>query len=77
MDSVESLTGIDFYPALDDILEDKLEAYSDKSLWSFSNPNVNFGYTSDVLKCTSADTAIEVENNMVLININTVSIKDL
>ncbi len=77
VDSVESLTGIDFFPAFDDILEDKLEAYSDKSKWSFSNPNANFGYTSEVLKCTSADATIEVDNNADLININIASISDL
>ncbi|PID71076.1 MAG: endonuclease [Flavobacteriales bacterium] len=35
IDSIESLTGIDFFPALPDDLEDKLEADSDYKKWSF------------------------------------------
>lgn len=76
VDSVETLTGIDFFPALDDILEDKLEVDSDKSLWSFSNPNANFGYASRALKCSSSNTAL-VENAAIKININTASSSDL
>src|SRR5450759_3173211 len=36
VDSVESLTGIDFFPALSDSLENALESHSDASLWTFS-----------------------------------------
>lgn len=33
VDSVEKLTGIDFFPALDDALENRIEALSDSKLW--------------------------------------------
>lgn len=36
VDSVEVLTGIDFFPALDDHIEDRLEAQSDFKEWSFN-----------------------------------------
>lgn len=36
VDSVENLTGIDFFPALPDSLENALESHSDASLWTFS-----------------------------------------
>ncbi|WP_178984366.1 DNA/RNA non-specific endonuclease [Winogradskyella helgolandensis] len=35
VDEVEALTGIDFFPELDDALEDKLEASSSYKSWSF------------------------------------------
>ena len=40
VDYVETLTGIDFFPALEDEIENKLEAKSDESAWKF------VGYTS-------------------------------
>ena len=36
MDEVEALTGIDFFPELEDVLEDKLEASSSYKGWSFN-----------------------------------------
>ncbi|MFL1011766.1 DNA/RNA non-specific endonuclease [Flavisericum labens] len=35
-DSIEAVTDIDFFPRLDDALENKLEAYSDYKLWQFN-----------------------------------------
>ncbi len=35
IDEIESLTGIDFFPALPDDLENKLEKASDYKGWSF------------------------------------------
>jgi len=35
IDKVESFTGIDFYPALPDDIEESLESAVDTSLWSF------------------------------------------
>ncbi|EPR73133.1 DNA/RNA non-specific endonuclease [Winogradskyella psychrotolerans RS-3] len=35
VDEVEALTGIDFFPQLDDAIEDKLEASSSYKSWSF------------------------------------------
>ena len=34
-DKIEQLTGIDFFPQLDDVIENKLEASSDYKNWSF------------------------------------------
>ena len=36
VDSIENLTGIDFFPQLDDTLENELEAKSDYKDWSFN-----------------------------------------
>ena len=36
VDSIEKLTGIDFFPQLEDALEDKLEASSSYKDWSFN-----------------------------------------
>lgn len=77
IDSVENLTGIDFFPALDNILEDQLEAYSDKSKWSFANPSSGFGYSSKVKKCSSNISVTVEGNHSTKININTASITDL
>jgi endonuclease G len=35
VDSIEKLTGIDFFPQLEDALENELEASSDYKDWSF------------------------------------------
>ena len=35
VDSIESLTGIDFFPALEDSIENKLESKIDISGWYF------------------------------------------
>lgn len=70
IDFLEAFSGIDFFPELDDVTEDQLEAYSDKSLWDFSNPNSNYGYELEEQSCPSSsdNPAIELE---VKININT------
>ena len=36
VDSLESLTGIDFFPALKDSIENQLESSKDLSSWSFN-----------------------------------------
>lgn len=68
VDSVETLSGIDFFPALDDTLEERLESFSDKRKWSFSNPNPNYGYTRAPQSCPPLRSRI---------NINTASLDDL
>jgi endonuclease G len=35
VDSIEVLTGIDFFPELDDAIEDKLEASNSYKNWGF------------------------------------------
>jgi endonuclease G len=60
IDSVEALTGIDFFPALPDSLENALESKIDLSKWSFitssdstadSPPNQCKGVTIEGLRC--------------------------
>lgn len=78
IDSLEALTGIDFFPILDDVLEDQLEAYSDKSKWSFSNGNSNFGYTASAQKCgSSSSTSYSPTITTQKININSASLQQL
>ena len=36
VDSIEKLTGIDFFPELDDTIENDLESKSDYKGWSFN-----------------------------------------
>lgn len=69
IDSLEALSGIDFFPALDDALEDRIEAFSDKTKWSFKNPNNKFGYNLPGQPCPSERSR--------RININTASLDDL
>lgn len=76
IDSVETLTGLDFFPALSDDIENELEAFSDKDLWSFKNPNDNYGYTVESVKCTSTSSAPSVAPAM-KVNINIASQSDL
>ncbi len=49
VDYVENLTGVDFFPALPDCLEDYLEAYSFPGDWQFSSYQLktNHGYTPE------------------------------
>jgi endonuclease G, mitochondrial len=60
IDSVEALTGIDFFPALPDSLENALESKIDISKWTFmttadstidSPPNQCKGVTAEGLRC--------------------------
>ena len=37
VDHVEALTGIDFFPELDDEVENKIEALSDYKIWSLKD----------------------------------------
>ncbi len=56
IDEVEQRTGIDFFPALEDQLENELESTAKPELWDFSNPQNDFGTDKkEVKKCKSAD----------------------
>ena len=46
VDSVEELTGIDFFHELNDVLENHLESSSDPSLWSFSKYSASSSHSS-------------------------------
>ncbi|MCU4177663.1 DNA/RNA non-specific endonuclease [Carboxylicivirga sp. N1Y90] len=47
VNEVEALTGIDFFPQLPDSLENKLEAHSNTSLWSFKQYSPSPSNTSN------------------------------
>jgi endonuclease G len=51
VDSVENMTGIDFFPSIQDILETKIEALVDTINWSFEKPRSNYGYDKASIKC--------------------------
>lgn len=67
IDYVEALTGIDFFVNLPENEQVLLETFSDKSKWSFANPQSNFGYTADAQKC-SATISPDVQLNKVGLN---------
>ena len=66
VDKVEEVTGIDFFPALPDDIEDVVEAECDSSLWalrqfSLSSEEVNteaIEYTSGTRSTTSSDSTV-------------------
>lgn len=76
IDSVEELTGLDFFPSLPDSIESHLEKFSDTDLWSFKNPNDNYGYTLASAKCSGTSTTPPVQNAS-KVNINTASQSEL
>lgn len=80
VDSVESLTGIDFFPELEDGLENKLESTITISNWSMSNPNSKYGYAGAAVKCGAKPSASNTNNSssqQSLVNINTASLEEL
>lgn len=75
VDSVESLTGIDFFPILEDQTEEALESYSDKSKWSFTNSNSNYEYSAAAKNCSDSDA--NEEEGSTRVNINTATLDQL
>ena len=51
VDHVESITGIDFFPDLDDDIENKLKADSDPSKWSFKPMVISTSSKSQSVQC--------------------------
>lgn len=55
-----------------------MESYSDKSLWNFTNSNLNYGYSLEPLTCDEAtDISISQPDSFTPININTASQSEL
>lgn len=77
VDSLEELTGLDFFPGLPDDIEGQLELFSDQALWSFKNPNDNYGYALESTKCTGTRQASPAPYVMKKVNINTARINEL
>jgi endonuclease G, mitochondrial len=59
VDSVEALTGIDFFAGLPDEIEDKLESHSDIKLWSFNADNS----TGETYHKNSTETTKSLKSN--------------
>ncbi|MCU4155225.1 DNA/RNA non-specific endonuclease [Carboxylicivirga sp. A043] len=51
VDSIESMTGIDFFHELPDAIENKIESFPDTINWSFKKPRSNYGYNKEAVKC--------------------------
>jgi endonuclease G len=65
VDHVEDQTGIDFFPALADDLENKLEAKSDASLWEFKTyKSSSTANKSTAVQCkgTAKSTGVRCKN---------------
>lgn len=77
VDSLEKLSGIDFFPALDDALENRIESVVDRTKWNFSNPNSNFGYTLPEQPCQETSGSIATAITSSLININSANADEL
>ncbi|MAX79826.1 MAG: DNA/RNA endonuclease [Crocinitomicaceae bacterium] len=77
IDFLEAFTGIDFFPALEDSLENSLEKESVKALWSFKNPNDRYGYDEPAIKCSALTSSPTPNSTQPLININTASKNEL
>ncbi len=80
VDSLESFSGMDFFPALPDDLENSLESKKEFSRWNFSNPNLNYGYTIKEIACGSTDTSsADLTSTLSFrkVNINTASLTEL
>ena len=75
VDSVESITGIDFFPSLPDGIEKKIESDSNPDFWKFSLRNSNFGYVDQAVKCGKKPT--KEREHLPPININDASLNEL
>ena len=51
VDSVEALTGINFFTMLPNRLENPAEAIVDTINWQFTKPHSNYGYDKEAIKC--------------------------
>jgi endonuclease G, mitochondrial len=58
VDEVESITGLDFYPGLDDSIESALESSFDVSLWSFKQYRASQNLVAKVPLETVADRGV-------------------
>lgn len=62
VDKVEELTGIDFFPQLDDTIEEKLESQSDPTKWSFNKVSTASGGTATQCKGIAKSTGLRCKN---------------
>lgn len=69
VDSIESITGINFLKDLPTELQNRIESQKGAGNWSFENPNLTYGYTLKPYDCSQAD----ILSNSAKININTAS----
>jgi endonuclease G len=69
IDSIESITNIDFFRDFDTDHQAKLESEIATEKWSFNNPNLNYGFTAPANDCNKED----ILANQARININKAS----
>ena len=62
VDSIEKLTGIDFFPQLNDSIETILESNVNLTLWSFNKTSQSSGGTSVQCKGTAKSTGLQCRN---------------
>lgn len=64
VDYVESITGIDFFPQLEDALETRMEADIDASQWEFKKYNSSSSSVSTAVQCkgTAKSTGVRCRN---------------
>lgn len=55
IDSIESITNIDFFKDFEIQHQAKLEHSASPDKWSFNNPNLSYGYTAKAVNCTTSD----------------------
>ncbi|TAJ14504.1 DNA/RNA non-specific endonuclease [Marinilabiliaceae bacterium JC017] len=71
IDSIERFTGIDFFPALPDEIENSIEKATSPQYWSFQNPSKNYIYATAPANKSNATNAGKK------LNINTASLAEL
>lgn len=62
VDSLEALTGIDFFPGLPDNIENKLESSVSVSSWDFNSVSVSSGGTALQCKGIAKSTGVQCKN---------------
>lgn len=53
IDSIESITSIDFFSSFDEQHQTRLESNKTSTGWSFENPNLTYGYTAKARDCST------------------------
>jgi endonuclease G len=69
IDSIESITNIDFFSSFDEQHQTRLEGSKTSTGWSLENPNLTYGYTAKARDCSTA----EILNQQAKISINQAS----
>lgn len=55
IDSIETLTGIDFFNDFESLFQKELEGNIRAENWNFENPNLTYGYNAKAMDCGASD----------------------